>query len=68
MVAECGIADRIIDVDGRSYIDYCMSWGALMHGHAHPKIIDAATERMKKGTSFGVSTEVEERLARKVVD
>lgn len=68
MVADHGIADQIFDMDGRPYVDYCMSWGALMHGHAHPQIIEAAIERMKKGTSFGVTTEIEEKLARKVVD
>lgn len=68
MIVERGIADRIVDADGRIFIDYCMSWGALMHGHAHPQIIEAAAERMKKGTSFGISTEVEEKLASKVVE
>ena len=68
MVVERGVADQIIDVEGQAYIDYCMSWGALMHGHAHPQIIQPAIERMKKGTSFGISTVIEEKLARKVVE
>jgi glutamate-1-semialdehyde 2,1-aminomutase len=67
MVADKGEADTVIDVDGRLFIDYCMSWGALMHGHAHSRILQAVTERMSKGTSFGISTAVEEMLARKVV-
>jgi glutamate-1-semialdehyde 2,1-aminomutase len=60
--------DMITDVDGNEYIDYCGSWGALIHGHAHPQIIEAATRRMSQGTSFGISTEIEEKLARKVCE
>ncbi|NGX58858.1 MAG: hypothetical protein K940chlam3_01766, partial [Chlamydiae bacterium] len=54
--------------DGNSYIDYCCSWGALIHGHAHPVILQAVQQRMTKGTSFGITTEIEERLARKIVE
>ncbi|KAF3362005.1 Glutamate-1-semialdehyde 2,1-aminomutase [Chlamydiales bacterium STE3] len=61
-------ADLIFDVDGKSYIDFCGSWGALIHGHAHPAILDAAEKRMRKGTSFGISTAIEEQLARKVTE
>lgn len=67
MVVDRGEGDTIVDVDGNAFIDYCMSWGALIHGHAHPTIIDAAAKRMRKGTSFGISTEIEEKLASKVV-
>lgn len=68
LVAEKGEGDLIYDVDGNSYIDYCCSWGALLHGHAHPKIISAAIERTKLGTSFGVTTPIEEQLARKIIE
>lgn len=68
MVVDRGEGDSIIDVDGNRFIDYCMSWGALMHGHAHPQIMEAATKRMLKGSSFGISTAVEELLASKVVE
>lgn len=68
MVVDRGEGDMIIDVDGNRFIDYCMSWGALMHGHAHPQIMEAATKRMLKGSSFGISTAVEELLASKVVE
>ena len=67
LVAESGAGDLIYDVDGNSYIDYCGSWGALLHGHAHPQIIAAAIERTKKGTTFGVTTPIEEQLARKII-
>lgn len=68
MVVDRGEGDSIVDVDGNRFIDYCMSWGALMHGHAHPQIMDAAAKRMMKGSSFGISTAVEELLASKVVE
>lgn len=60
--------DLLYDVDGNRYIDFCGSWGALIHGHAHPVILDAAEKRMRKGTSFGISTDIEEKLARKVTE
>lgn len=68
LVASHAEADLIFDVDGRSYIDYCGSWGALIHGHAHPKILAAVEARLHKGTSFGVTTEIEEQLARKITN
>ncbi len=63
LVVERGYRDRVIDVDGHSYIDYCGSWGALIHGHAHPQIIDAVAKRLAKGSSFGITTEIEAELA-----
>lgn len=66
LVVESGQGSLITDVDGNSYIDYCMSWGALIHGHCHPQIVDAAISRLKKGSSFGATTEIEEKLARKI--
>lgn len=68
LVAERGEGDMIYDADGNGYIDYCGSWGSLIHGHAHPTILDAVSRRMAKGTSFGITTEIEEKLARKIVD
>lgn len=67
IVAESGARDKIFDVDGNGYIDYCGSWGALIHGHAHPVIMKAVQERISKGTSFGVTTPIEEALAKKIV-
>lgn len=67
LVAEKGEGDLIFDVDGNAYIDYCCSWGALLHGHAHPEVISSAIERMKKGSTFGITTPIEEQLARKVI-
>lgn len=67
LVVEKGKGDIITDVDGRTFIDYCMSWGALLHGHAHPKIVQRVIDRVKVGSSFGIATEVEEKLARTIV-
>jgi glutamate-1-semialdehyde 2,1-aminomutase len=68
LVAERGMADLIYDVDGHAYIDYCGSWGALIHGHAHPDILDAAYQQMVKGTTFGITSEIEGKLAQKIVE
>ena len=59
---------RLIDVDGQKYIDFCMSWGPLILGHANGKVLDAIKDAAKKGTSFGTPTEAEVLLAEKVCD
>lgn len=66
MVIDHAYRDLLVDVDGKTYIDYCGSWGALIHGHAHPVILQAVQERMKKGTSFGITTPIEGELAKEV--
>jgi len=68
VIAARGEKDQLFDVDGNAYIDYCGSWGPLIHGHGHPAILDAVSKQMKLGMTFGLTTEVEERLARKVVE
>ena len=65
-VVDRGEGPRLFDVDGREYIDYVMSWGALALGHASPPVIDAITETAVKGTSFGAPTELEVMLAEQV--
>jgi glutamate-1-semialdehyde 2,1-aminomutase len=67
LVAEEAKGDTLYDADGNAFIDYCGSWGALIHGHVPPQIMEAVQKRMMKGTSFGVTTEIEEKLARKVI-
>ena len=62
-----GKGSRITDVDGNEFIDYVSSWGPLIFGHAHPKIVEAVCKQAELGTSFGASTELEIELARKVV-
>jgi glutamate-1-semialdehyde 2,1-aminomutase len=59
---------RITDVDGNEFIDYVSSWGPMIFGHAHPRIVEAVSKQAQLGTSFGAPTELETRLARKVVD
>lgn len=56
----------IVDADGRRYLDYCGSWGALLLGHAHPDIVNAVREVAANGTSFGAATEAEVKLAEAV--
>lgn len=56
-------ADLLHDVDGNSFIDYCCSWGPLIHGHCHPDIIAAAQKQMALGCTFGVTTPIEGDLA-----
>ena len=58
---------RITDVDGNEFIDYVSSWGPLIFGHAHPKIVEAVRKQAGLGTSFGAPTELEVELAQKVV-
>lgn len=53
----------IHDIDGHRYIDYVLSWGPMILGHAHPAVLAAIEEAMKRGTSFGAPTERETRLA-----
>jgi glutamate-1-semialdehyde 2,1-aminomutase len=61
-----GEGAEIIDVDGNRYTDYVCSWGPLIHGHAHPKIVKAVGEAAMKGTSFGAPTPGEVELAAEV--
>lgn len=68
MIVESGRGALIWDVDGREYIDYCMGWGSLILGHAHEAVCRAAIEQVQKGSSFGIATEVEERLGSKIVE
>lgn len=56
----------LTDVDGHRYIDYVGSWGPMILGHAHPRVIKAIQKTIKQGTSFGAPTELEVRLAEEV--
>lgn len=53
----------IIDEDDKQYIEYINSWGPMILGHAHKPVIDAVVEKAKKGTSFGMPTEIETKIA-----
>lgn len=67
MIAVSGKGDLVRDADGKEYIDFCGSWGPLILGHAHPEIVKAAQEQIALGSSFGIATDVEERLASEIV-
>jgi glutamate-1-semialdehyde 2,1-aminomutase len=53
----------VYDEDGNRYIDYINSWGPMLLGHAFPPVVDAVIERAKAGTSFGMPTELENKIA-----
>jgi glutamate-1-semialdehyde 2,1-aminomutase len=63
---ERGEGAELIDVDGNRFVDYVCSWGPLIHGHAHPKVLDAVAKAAAKGTSFGAPTAAEVELAAEV--
>jgi len=52
----------------REFIDYCLSWGALILGHAHPKVVEALEKAIKFGTSFGAATRLETELAKIIIE
>ncbi|MDE3150722.1 MAG: glutamate-1-semialdehyde 2,1-aminomutase [Gemmatimonadota bacterium] len=62
VVAARGEGCRLIDADGNAYLDFVLSWGPLVLGHAPPAVLDALHEAMTAGTSFGMPTEWELRL------
>ncbi len=58
----------LYDVDGNRYIDYVLSWGPLILGHAHPQVVEALSEAVRRGTSYGAPSPLELELARRVMD
>jgi len=63
---ERGEGAELIDVDGNRYVDYVCSWGPLIHGHAHPAVLEALAAAAARGTTFGAPTEGEVRLAEEI--
>ena len=61
-----GFGSKIFDIDGNSYIDYVLSWGPLILGHAHKKIVAALQKAVERGTSYGAPTLLETQLAKLV--
>lgn len=57
---------HITDIDGNTYVDYVGSWGPMILGHAHPKVIAAIKAAAEKSTSYGAPTEIETALAEKI--
>ena len=58
----------LVDADRNRYLDLVLSWGPLIHGHAHPEVLAAVVEAAGRGTTYGAPTELEVRLAERVVD
>ena len=56
------------DVDQRRYIDYVCSWGPMILGHAHPKIVKALQQKVPKGTSYGAPTPLEVEMAQMIAE
>ncbi|GGB28124.1 glutamate-1-semialdehyde 2,1-aminomutase [Virgibacillus dakarensis] len=63
-----GKGSKIIDIDGNEYIDYVLSWGPLILGHADDRVVEKLKETAEKGTSFGAPTVLENKLAQLVID
>jgi glutamate-1-semialdehyde 2,1-aminomutase len=61
-----GRGSKIYDADGNEFIDYVCSWGPLILGHAHPRVVEALRNAAELGTSFGAPTELETQLAKTV--
>jgi glutamate-1-semialdehyde 2,1-aminomutase len=66
LIVSRGEGARVWDADGNSYLDYVCSWGALLLGHAHPAIAEAVADQARRGTSFGITTELEIELAERI--
>ncbi|HLZ12241.1 MAG TPA: glutamate-1-semialdehyde 2,1-aminomutase [Candidatus Acidoferrum sp.] len=68
LIVERGQGAYVYDADGNELIDFVCSWGAMLLGHAHPAVTAAIAEQASKGTSFGVTTELELQLATLIRD
>jgi glutamate-1-semialdehyde 2,1-aminomutase len=66
LIVERASGARLFDADGNEYLDYIGSWGAMILGHAQPAVTAALAEQAARGTSYGVTTELEVRLAEEI--
>jgi glutamate-1-semialdehyde 2,1-aminomutase len=62
-----GEGPTLVDADGHRYVDLVLSWGPLILGHAHPRVLAAVVDAARNGTTFGAPTELETRLAERVI-
>jgi len=67
LIVDHAAGARLFDVDGREYIDYVCSWGALILGHAHPDVVAAVSDQARKGTSYGMTSPLEIELGEKII-
>src|SRR3954464_2993276 len=65
---ERGKGSKMFDIDGNEYIDYVLSWGPLIIGHANERVVEALKKVAETGTSFGTSTLIENKLAKLVME
>src|SRR5690606_8075597 len=65
---ESGKGSKIKDIDGNEYIDYVLSWGPLILGHADERVVGKLHEVIENGTSFGAPTVLENKLAKLVIE
>lgn len=63
-----GVGSKIIDVDGNEYIDYCMAYGPLILGHAHPEVKNAIKEQLENGWIYGTPIELEVKYAKLITE
>ncbi|HYL64379.1 MAG TPA: glutamate-1-semialdehyde 2,1-aminomutase [Candidatus Methylomirabilis sp.] len=63
LIIERGAGQYLFDADGNRLLDYVCSWGAMLLGHAHPAVTEAIADQARRGTSYGVTTELEGELA-----
>jgi len=66
LIIEKGNGQHLFDADGNVLLDYVCSWGAMLLGHAHPAVTAAISDQAQRGTSFGVTTELELELATQI--
>src|SRR5271154_1217683 len=66
LVIDHALGTRLYDVDGREYLDYVCSWGALILGHAHPDVVAAVSNQAGRGTSYGMTSPLEIELGEKI--
>ncbi|HEV2386348.1 MAG TPA: glutamate-1-semialdehyde 2,1-aminomutase [Candidatus Acidoferrales bacterium] len=66
VIGSRGAGARLVDADGREYVDYVGSWGAMILGHGHPAVTRAVAEQAARGASYGFTTELEVQLAEEI--
>src|SRR5579862_1149258 len=63
-----GEGPYLFDIDGNRYIDYVGSWGPLILGHCHPRVVQAVEKALHNGATFGAPTELESQLAELIIE
>jgi glutamate-1-semialdehyde 2,1-aminomutase len=67
LVMKYGKGSKLFDYDNNAYTDYCLSWGALILGHAHRSVVLSSKKTLEKGSSFGTTTREEVEIAKHIV-